>query len=161
MDSKAIAGPVKAAILIHALGAPLADQLLERLSEPERARIEEHLSQIRTIAPEVVVQVAREFAAIRQRRKSEQNALLVTDSGHPRITVAEPSDAEVSAVDENYETSGLAAVKSLDADEVYDLIKEEQPQTIAIILVHLKTSVASDVKRSSPRPLCRICRATR
>ena len=36
------------------------------------------------------------------------------------------------------------------ADQVFDLIKDEQPQTIAIILVHLKTSVASDVISKLP-----------
>jgi flagellar motor switch protein FliG len=40
---------------------------------------------------------------------------------------------------------GLKALLSLDAADIYELIKEEHPQTIAIILIHLKTAVASDV----------------
>ncbi len=127
MDSKGITGPVKAAILIHALGKPLADRLLQRLSQSEKERIRNHLSQIRTISPEVVEQVAREFAAVAQRYKPKQ----VTSS--------------VAAGDSDAETSGLQAITSLGADQIFNLIKDEQPQTIAIILVHLKTSVASDV----------------
>ncbi len=73
MDPKRIAGPVKAAILIHALGRPLADILLKRLSESEKEIINNHLSQIRTISPEVVEQVAKEFALIAQRYKSKQS----------------------------------------------------------------------------------------
>jgi len=38
----------------------------------------------------------------------------------------------------------------LGPDEIYDLIKDEQPQTIAIILVHLETKVASDVIAKLP-----------
>ena len=132
MQSKTIAGPVKAAILIHSLGSPLADQLLQRLSKTERERIENHLSQIKTIAPEVIAQVAREFAAIAQRHKSKKGA-------------SSAAGSNTAAADAIAETSGLEAVKSLSADEVYDLIKDEQPQTIAVILVHLDTGVASDV----------------
>jgi len=36
MDPKRISGPVKAAILIHALGRPLADVLLQQLSSSEK-----------------------------------------------------------------------------------------------------------------------------
>ena len=141
MQSKAIAGPVKAAILIHSLGSPLAEQLLQRLSKPERERIENHLSQIKTIAPEVVAQVAREFAAIAQRYKSKQG----TSSAAGVAAPGGAAGSNTAAAGANAETSGLEAVKFLSADEVYDLIKDEQPQTIAVILVHLDTGVASDV----------------
>lgn len=135
MDSQTIAGPVKAAILIHALGKPLADRLLQRLSESEKERIQSHLAQIRNISPAVVEQVAREFAAVAQRYKSQQSsAAAAADKG-----------AKSAAGNTAAENSGLEALKSLNADQVYDLIKDEQPQTIAIILVHLQTSIASDV----------------
>jgi flagellar motor switch protein FliG len=138
MDSKSINGPVKAAILIHALGTPLANRLLQQLDEPEKERIQHHLSHIRSISPDVVAQVAKEFAAIVRHYKAKQ-----------RISPAAGSaNAETAAADA--ETSGLEALQSLSADQVFDLIKDEQPQTIAIILVHLKTSVASDVIAKLP-----------
>jgi len=39
MDPKRIAGPVKAAILIHGLGKPLAETLLKRFTELEKVRV--------------------------------------------------------------------------------------------------------------------------
>ena len=45
---------------------------------------------------------------------------------------------------------GLEAITSLSAEEISDLIKDEHPQTIAIILLHLKTPVASDVMANWP-----------
>ena len=135
MDPKRISGPVKAAILIHALGTPLADILLKRLSESEKEIINDHLSQIRTISPEVVEQVAKEFALIAQRYKSKVGRPVPAES----VAAANGSD------DSNTEGSGLKAISALSAEEIYDLIRNEQPQTIAIILVHLDTRVASDV----------------
>jgi flagellar motor switch protein FliG len=140
MDPKRIAGPVKAAILIHALGRPLADILLRRLSEAEKKLINNHLSQIRTISPEVVEQVAKEFALIAQRYKSRPG----------RSAPGESLRAETGSGDLNAAGSGLRAISALSAEEIYDLIKNEQPQTIAIILVHLNTNVASDVLARLP-----------
>jgi flagellar motor switch protein FliG len=140
MDPKRIAGPVKAAILIHALGRPLADILLRRLSKAEKELINSHLSQIRTISPEVVEQVAKEFALIAQRYKSKPG----------RSAAAKSLQAETGNGDLNTAESGLKAISTLSAEEIYDLIKNEQPQTIAIILVHLNTNVASDVLARLP-----------
>ncbi|MGD9081237.1 MAG: flagellar motor switch protein FliG [Desulfobacterales bacterium] len=140
MDPKRIAGPVKAAILIHALGRPLADILLKRLSESEKEIINNHLAQIRTISPEVVEQVAKEFAHIAQRYKSKPS----------RSVHAKGVQAQNGSDDLNAEGSGLKALSTLSAEEIYDLIRNEQPQTIAIILVHLNTRVASDVIAKLP-----------
>jgi len=140
MDPKRITGPVKAAILIHALGRPLADILLRRLSKGEKDIINTHLSQIRTISPDVVEQVAKEFALIAQRYKSKPG----------RSAKAESLRAEIGSGDLNDAGSGLKAISSLSAEEIYDLIKNEQPQTIAIILVHLNTNIASDVLARLP-----------
>ena len=140
MDPKRISGPVKAAILIHALGTPLADILLKRLSESEKELINDHLSQIRTISPEVVEQVAKEFALIAQRYKSKMG----------RPVPAQSVAAANGSNDSNTEGSGLKAISALSAEEIYDLIRNEQPQTIAIILVHLDTRVASDVIAKLP-----------
>ena len=140
MDSKRIAGPVKAAILIHGLGKPLAETLLKRFTELEKERVQEHLSQIRTISPDVVEQIAREFADIVRQHKSRQG----------KLSSGDRPAAATDAGDSDAETSGLEAIRTLNADQIYDLIKDEQPQTIAIILVHLKTRLASDVISKLP-----------
>jgi len=136
MDAKRIAGPVKAAILIHALGRPKVETLIRELNAAEKGLVSDHLSQIRTIAPEVVEQVAKEFTDIARRYQSQQTKLSAKNS---RENGGSGSVA-----------SSLGAIRSLGPDQIYDLIKDEQPQTIAIILVHLETKVASDVVAKLP-----------
>ena len=140
MDPKRIAGPVKAAILIHALGRPQVETLIRRLTESEKELVNDHLSQIRTISPEVVEQVAKEFIDVARRNKSKRSKA----SGGNNQDRGAGSDEPFNA------PSGLATIHSLTSDEIYDLIKDEQPQTIAIILVHLKTAVASEVIAKLP-----------
>ncbi len=139
MDPKSIAGPVKAAILIHALGRPKVETLISELNETERELVSEHLAKIRTISPDVVEQVAKEFTNIARRYQSQQARLSAPKS---------PADASPGGPDSI--ANGLGAIRSLGPDEIYDLIKDEQPQTIAIILVHLETKVASDVIAKLP-----------
>ena len=50
----------------------------------------------------------------------------------------------------NTKTAKLNVMLSLDADKVYELIKEAHVQTIAIIMIHLKTEVASAVLSRLP-----------
>jgi flagellar motor switch protein FliG len=45
---------------------------------------------------------------------------------------------------------GLEVLKSLGAEEVYELIKGEHPQTMAMVIIHLKTAVASEVVSQLP-----------
>jgi flagellar motor switch protein FliG len=140
MDPKSIAGPVKAAILIHALGRPQVETLLSELNETEKELVSDHLSKIRTISPDVVEQVAKEFTDIARRYQSQQAKLSAKNS---------PADDSQSGGPHSI-AKGLGAIRSLGPDQIYDLIKDEQPQTIAIILVHLETKVASDVIAKLP-----------
>jgi flagellar motor switch protein FliG len=140
MDPKSIAGPVKAAILIHALGRPQVETLISELNETEKELVSDHLSKIRTISPDVVEQVAREFTDIARRYQSKMSKISAKNS--PAGDSQSGGSGRIA--------SGLGAIRSLGPDEIYDLIKDEQPQTIAIILVHLETKVASDVVAKLP-----------
>jgi len=136
MDARRITGPVKAAILIHALGRPKVETLIRELNAAEKELVSDHLSQIRTISPEVVEQVAKEFTDIARRYQSQHTKLSAKN-------IRENGGSGSGA-------SSLGAIRSLGPDQIYDLIKDEQPQTIAIILVHLETKVASDVVAKLP-----------
>ena len=133
MDIRNLAGPLKAAILIRSLGAEVAGAVLNRLSDDEKKVVNQHLDKMGTISTQVIEYVAREFTA---------NAALKTRAAQLAAPVKKEDPSE--------ETQGLEAILSLGAAEVYELIKDEHPQTIAIILIHLKTAVASDVVAKLP-----------
>ena len=61
---------MKAAILIHSMGRPVAERILNRLTREEKELVNRHLDQMGTISLEVVEQVAKEFTARAQRAKS-------------------------------------------------------------------------------------------
>jgi flagellar motor switch protein FliG len=137
MEMNRLTGSLKAAILIHSMGRPVAERILNRLTQKEKELVNQHLAQMGSISTEIVEKVAMEFTALTQRAKSDPSKLSV--SGTNTETAQKQADSP------SHEVAGLKALLEFSAEDVYDLIKDEHPQTIAIILIHLNTAVASDV----------------
>ena len=136
MDTKKLAGSLKVAILIQSMAEVEAQNVLERLSDSERELIKKHLSQMGMISPDVVEKVAREFTEIAEQSKSHKSKKNIVMKG-------EKSDSTLKA-------PSLEILQSLETARLIQLIKDEHPQTIAIIIVHLKTEIASKVLSELP-----------
>jgi flagellar motor switch protein FliG len=143
MDKANLAGPLKAAILIRSMGQKIGDKILMSLTESERELVNRHLNQMGPLSSQIIESVAKEFTDI---------ASLRTQT--PQLGYASSSDQSSKNAPKSGSSSaggdGLEAILSLPPDEIAELIKEEHPQTIAIILIHLKTPVASDVISNLP-----------
>jgi flagellar motor switch protein FliG len=139
MEPKKIAGSLKAAILIRSLGPEVAGMILNGLSEEEKTVVNRHLGQMGAVSAEVIEYVAKEFTDTAAMRA---NAARLAPPPKAANRAGKKDDANTEDEDES---EGLKAIESLAADEIFELIKDEHPQTIAIILIHLKTASASDV----------------
>jgi flagellar motor switch protein FliG len=137
MDPRNISGSLKAAILIRSLGAEVAGSIISSLSDVEKQVVQKHLDQMGTIPANVIESVAKEFM-----HTAAMRAQMAQLTPPPATEKAAENKGENSS---EAELEGLKAIETLDPDEIYELIKDEHPQTIAIILIHLKTPVASDV----------------
>ena len=143
MDYNQLKGPQKAAIMIRSLGKEAADRLLNSLSDGERTVVYRQLDQMGAVSAEITEHVVKEFADIAARRmQKSQIALPARSSNTHKIQEDNGNPLD--------EIEGLEAIATLSADEISDLIKDEHPQTIAIILLHLKTTIASDVIANLP-----------
>ena len=143
MDYSHLTGPVKAAILIRALGKEASEGMLTSLTEDERQVVYQQLDQMGMVTAEITEHVVKEFADIAARRTQKEQLALPSRTGQFLKTGNESGDPSFGA-------EGLEAIASLSADEISDLIKDEHPQTIAIILLHLKTPIASEVIANLP-----------
>jgi flagellar motor switch protein FliG len=143
MNIRNLSGPLKAAILIRSLGPEVTSTVFDDLSEDEKKVVRQHLDQVGAISTQVIEYVAREFMA--NAAKKSRAALKAPGASNDKAA----SDRS-NGKDAAEEVPGLAAILALSADEIYELVKDEHPQTIAIILIHLKTAVASDVVARLP-----------
>jgi len=144
MDHRNLSGALKAAILIRSLDKEAAERILNSLTDDEQKVVSRHLDQMGTISTQVIEYVAKEFTdSAALRTKTAQLDHPPSKPGHAQTTVEDVGSS-------SDEPEGLEAIVSLSADEIFELIKDEHPQTIAIILIHLKTPVASDIIAELP-----------
>ncbi|MDY6986499.1 MAG: flagellar motor switch protein FliG [Thermodesulfobacteriota bacterium] len=142
MNSMNLDGSLKVAILLQSLGTEASDELLQSLNHTERQKIQGHLSQMGAIPQDLVDAVAREFAGIVSQGTVHNDGTLPQPNG-------EPPNHEANLP----ESKGLKALQSLAPDQLSSLIKDEHPQTIAIVLAHLSTSLAAKVLNAFPDEL--------
>jgi len=128
--------------LLRSLGPEVAGRIFRTLSESEKKVLQTHLDQMGAVSGDVIEYVAKEFMDTAAMRAH------MAQLGPPPKSKNKPDEEDGSDAEGDLE--GLKAIESLAADEIYELIKDEHPQTIAIILIHLKTPVASDVLSQLP-----------
>ncbi|MCP3952686.1 MAG: flagellar motor switch protein FliG [Desulfobacterales bacterium] len=145
METANLAGSVKVAILLKNLREDTRDAIMGRLDQEERKLLAGHLSQMGDISPDLVEKVAEDFV----------RALQGGGSTPKKIEHQQPGEGEGKKKPKSYKRdipkpSNLKSLFALDPDHLVQLIREEHPQTIAVILVHLKPEMASEVLSRLP-----------
>jgi flagellar motor switch protein FliG len=141
MDAKNLPGSLKAAILIHSMGKEASQGILNSLQEEERRLVQTHLAQlVGAVPPEIVESVAQEFTQMNRRPPAH--------SGPPAGNTNKEKNRETSG-----DSASLKAMRSIEPDQLVDMIKDEHPQTIAVIIVHLTPQNASLVLSKLPDEL--------
>jgi flagellar motor switch protein FliG len=150
MDTTNLPGALKVAVLIHSMGEEISRDIMARMGDAEKKLIQQHMSQIDSISPEVVEKISQEFATLvermRQRNALGQILAETEDSEEsqseplqvpemPHESIPDESDPDTEPIEEE---STLKALQSIDPDQLVEMIKDEHPQTIAVIVVHLK-----------------------
>jgi len=141
MDPRNLAGPLKAAMLINSLGEKASGAILGSFSATEQEKIKHLMPQIKSIPVGVVDKVAQEFIEKARGGNSDAGAKLDNIGFGARVT----------AKKHEQNTSGrLEVARSMNSDQLVQLIQAEHPQTMALILLHLDSTKASEVLAQLP-----------
>ena len=144
MDAKDLPGPLKIAILVKSLGAEAGNVIMDGLTAAEKEAVAGQMAQLGSISPDLVEKIAQEFL-----QQSSQRERALPAAGAPSAKAARERQKDTASV----EGTNLKAVAALEPDRLFKLVADEHPQTIAIILVHAKTDVASEVVSRLPDDL--------
>lgn len=141
MDPRKLAGPLKVAMLINSLGEKESQAVLGTLSLSEQEKVKRLMPQVDAIPVEVVEKVAQEF--IEQARGGETDSAAKQNSqGSGRGTPAGVSTKKSSG--------RLGIAQFMDPDQLVQLLQDEHPQTLALILSYLDSDMASAVLADLP-----------
>jgi flagellar motor switch protein FliG len=141
MDPRNLIGSVKAAILVQALGWDAVAPLVDQLDPGEQRLIRKLQSNLGSISPALVEHVAQEFLEKASPPKQIEGGV---KAGTSRFAQKEPDDAHAN---------NLKAIQSIAPDVLIQMIQNEHPQTIALMIAHLKPRAASEVMALLPDPV--------
>jgi len=139
-------GIKKSAILLMMLGEEEAASVIKLLGPKEVQKLGETMSNLQNISRSEIEEVLQEFCD-----QAEGRTTLGQDSSdYIRKVLAGALGEEKAAnlidrILHGNDTSGIEGLKWMDAPSVAELIKNEHPQIIATILVHLERDQASEI----------------
>jgi flagellar motor switch protein FliG len=139
-------GLERSAILLMSLGEEAAAEVFRHLTPKEVQKIGEMMTTLRTVSREKVGQVLDRFSA-----EASANGSLVPDTDEYVKAVLrkalgdEKAGLLINRILQGSDTSGIESLKWMDSDSVTELIRNEHPQIIASILVHLERDHAGEI----------------
>ncbi len=147
-----LSGARKVAILLMALGEEASAQVTRTLSPEEMESVSFEIAQLERVDPSLVEAVLSEW------KETEQAAHFMAEGGKEyarRLLVAAVGETRADQILRRIEAQlaeslTLTPLKKADAQQVAGLIRNEHPQTVALIAAHLPAAHAADVLRELP-----------
>ena len=139
-------GVLKGAVLMLALGEEEAAEVMKHLGPREVQKLGAAMSTMKSIPSEDLEKVLRDFRA--ETEKSTSIGLDSDEYIRTVLTKALGEDKAASLLNRilgTRDASGIESLKWMDAQSVADLVRNEHPQIIATILVHLERYHACEV----------------
>ncbi len=139
-------GLEKAAILLMTLGEEEAAEVFKHLAPKEVQRLGETIARMKSVPRERVENVMDAFAKV-----AEREQLLVADSNEyvkavlRRALGEDKANLLIDRIMQGNDVTGIESLKWMDPTSVAELLRNEHPQIVAAILVHLDFDQAADV----------------
>jgi flagellar motor switch protein FliG len=139
-------GLESAAILLMSLGEEEAAEVFKHLAPKEVQRLGETIARMKSVTRERVDEVLVDFEKV-----AASEHMLVADSNEYVKSVLrkalgdEKANLLIDRILQGSDVTGIESLKWMDPTSVAELLRNEHPQIVAAILVHLEFDQASDV----------------
>lgn len=139
-------GILKSAILLMSLGEEEASRVFRHLGPKEVQKLSEAMAALNDIKQETIESVLEEFCHLANGKTSlGQDALDYLRKVLTKALGEEKAAGLMDRISQGDDTSGIESLKWMDAASAAELIKNEHPQIIATILVHLERDQSSAI----------------
>jgi len=142
-------GVEDAAILLMSLGEEEAAEVFKHLAPKEVQKLGETIAKLKAIPRERVEGVLEKFSTL-----ASEQSMLVTDTDEYVKSVLRKALGEdkanllIDRILQGSDVTGIESLKWMDPGSVGELLRNEHPQIVAAILVHLDYDQASSVLRT-------------
>lgn len=146
-------GARKAALFLMIMGAEFTSKVFQQLDEGEVKVIGEHMAQIQKVDPKVVQSVVKEFSQTFQSGGVPVTGISGKEFLEKTVSMAFDSRKADDLLDDLFSKRGGSSFErltSLSPQMLANLVASEHPQTIALLLVHMKYQYAAEVIQALP-----------
>ncbi|MBI5179514.1 MAG: flagellar motor switch protein FliG [Nitrospinae bacterium] len=152
----ALIGAEKVAVLMISLGDSLASKVLGQLSEKEIQQVGNYMSFMENVEPEQMELVVKDFF---KSLEGGEGGMLAGGREYLRKMLERTMDptrvnevlSKIAAPGQTEELGGgLEAIRHLDPKTVANFLRNEYPQTVAIVLAHLDPAQGAEILKNLP-----------
>jgi len=129
METNNLPGSVKVAVLLKYVEKGIQDRILSMLSQEEKEAIVNNLPELDDVSPDLIEKISKEFTQMFSKNKSKYRTKNF-DQGNLKL---------------RKKSGKLETIQSIEPEKLFKFIKDEHPQTIAVILAHLLPKTASNI----------------
>ena len=145
------AGLENAAILLMSLGEEEAAGVFKHLEPKEVQRLGETIARMKTITRDKVDSVLEKFAGV----AATQSSLVPDTDAYVKSVLKralgdDKAELLIGRILQTSDIGGIERLKWMDASAVAELLRQEHPQVVATILVHLEQEQAGAVLKCFP-----------
>jgi flagellar motor switch protein FliG len=139
-------GLENAAILLMSLGEEEASEVFKHLAPKEVQRLGETIARMKAVTRERVEKVIDDFEKV-----AASESMLVADNNEyvksvlRRALGEDKANLLIDRILQGNDITGIESLKWMDSQSVAELLRNEHPQIVAAILVHLEFDQAADV----------------
>ncbi|MBL8318935.1 MAG: flagellar motor switch protein FliG [Burkholderiaceae bacterium] len=142
-------GLENAAILLMSLGEEQAAEVFKHLAPKEVQRLGETIAKMKAVPRERLEQVMDKFNTV----ASEQHMLVADTDEYVKSVLRkalgdDKANLLIDRIMQGSDVSGLESLKWMDSSAVAELLRNEHPQIVAAILVHLDFDQASSILKA-------------
>ena len=135
-----------AAILLMSIGEEHASEVLKHLTPKEVQRVGETISKLKSVDRDRLERVLDDFNQL----AGNQSALVADSDEYVRAVLRralgdEKANLLIDRIVQGDDASGIESLKWMDAAAVAELMRNEHPQIVAAILVHLEFEQSAEV----------------
>ena len=145
MDDK---GVEDAAILLMSLGEAEAAEVFKHLAPKEVQKLGETIARLKVVSRARLNQVLDKFAS----ESNEQHTLVADTDEYVKAVLRkalgeDKANLLIDRIMQGSDVTGIEGLKWMDANTVAELLRNEHPQIVAAILVHLEHDQAAEVMK--------------
>ncbi len=146
-----ITGPQKAAIFLLSMGEEYSSEAFQKMTDYEIRQVASTMSELGEIPPEVFGLVVDEFNEMfEDKDRFDIQGETFIRSVIERVMDKDAAEAIFKEIEDRRRELPFVWSRNVDVTMLAGVLREEHPQTVAMVLAHLPTEIASEILSTVP-----------